>query len=448
MFVVACSVTPQNALLKNAGGSNTYHYRALKSVSPSNQLLVLVAMSGGGKRSAAFSYGVLKALRDTSVRIDGRKVRMLDEVDFIQAVSGGSFTAAFYGLERDKIFDGRYEAFLKENTERQVLARVLAPWNLLSFFGLGEGTNAAMARYWDRRLFGGRTFRDLAAQGRPVINIQATDASHGTVFVFNQLYFDLICSDLMTFPIAQAVAASNGFPGLFSPITLVNRSSKCHRSRPRWIRDALRKPDQTSRQYHFIKSLSVYLDDRKNKYVHLIDGGVVDALALRGGINSISLTGSGRKSKNQGAFNNIRHYVVIVANAQSKPDRGWGRSKTFPGVVKLLSAASGAQIDSYNFETIAVARRASEWVAKALTGLRCKGRKGCPPTKLHFVLLTFENLRDRRLRRIFNNMRTALTLKNKDADRLIKAGYDLTRANPALRRLLKDLGGSIAPAID
>jgi hypothetical protein len=60
--------------------------------------LVLLSFSGGGKRSAAFGYGVLKGLRDYPVTVDGSQKRLLDTVDIMSSVSGGSFPAAYYGL--------------------------------------------------------------------------------------------------------------------------------------------------------------------------------------------------------------------------------------------------------------------------------------------------------------------------------------------------------------
>ena len=53
---------------------------------------------------ATLSYGVLQELRDTCVVVDGIEQRLLDEVDLITAVSGGSFTVAYYALYSDLVF--------------------------------------------------------------------------------------------------------------------------------------------------------------------------------------------------------------------------------------------------------------------------------------------------------------------------------------------------------
>jgi len=85
------------------------------------QDLVILAFSGGGTRAAAFSYGVLEALRRIEVvtRV-GRKMRLLDEVDLITGVSGGSFTALAYGLYGENLFDEYDARFLKRNVQGEL----------------------------------------------------------------------------------------------------------------------------------------------------------------------------------------------------------------------------------------------------------------------------------------------------------------------------------------
>jgi len=66
--------------------------------------LYFLAFSGGGTRAAAFSYGVLEELRRTEVVIDGQRRRLIDEVDIISGVSGGSFTALAYSLYGERLY--------------------------------------------------------------------------------------------------------------------------------------------------------------------------------------------------------------------------------------------------------------------------------------------------------------------------------------------------------
>jgi len=88
------------------------------------QDLVILAFSGGGTRAAAFSYGVLETLRTIQVVTKtGRKTRLLDEVDVITGVSGGSFTALAYGLYGEKLFDEYDARFLKRNVQGELTTR-------------------------------------------------------------------------------------------------------------------------------------------------------------------------------------------------------------------------------------------------------------------------------------------------------------------------------------
>ena len=66
--------------------------------------LFVLSFSGGGTRAAAFSYGVLEELRRTEIVIDGQPRRLIDEVDIITGVSGGSFTALAYALYGERLF--------------------------------------------------------------------------------------------------------------------------------------------------------------------------------------------------------------------------------------------------------------------------------------------------------------------------------------------------------
>ena len=86
---------------------------------------IILSFSGGGTRAAALAYGVLQELRDTSFTAQGKSMRLLDDVDIISSVSGGSFTAAYYGLYGDKLFNDFKKVFLYHHIENQILKRFL-----------------------------------------------------------------------------------------------------------------------------------------------------------------------------------------------------------------------------------------------------------------------------------------------------------------------------------
>src|SRR5215467_8090284 len=93
--VGGCAHWPATPRLEQAGAPG-YRPGDVGQGGRSDELLVVVAMSGGGTRAAALGYGVLEELRRTEVTVNGVQRRLLDEVDVISAVSGGTFPAAYY----------------------------------------------------------------------------------------------------------------------------------------------------------------------------------------------------------------------------------------------------------------------------------------------------------------------------------------------------------------
>ena len=89
----------------------------------------MLTFSGGGTRAAALAYGVLEVLRATPIVWEGERRSLLDEVDVISAVSGGSFTAAYYALKRERAFADFESAFLKRDVEADLRRQLLSPVN-------------------------------------------------------------------------------------------------------------------------------------------------------------------------------------------------------------------------------------------------------------------------------------------------------------------------------
>ena len=193
----------------------------------SDELLLILAFSGGGTRAAAFAYGILEELAATPVVLGGQSRRLLDEVDLISSVSGGSFTAAYYGLYGDRIFRDFETDFLRRPVERELFVQLLRPYNWVRLASPFFNRSRLAAEYYDEHLFRGATFADLERQPGPGILINATDLSTGSRFAFNRFFFDPICSDLSRYHVAQAVTASSAVPVLLTPVTLENRAGAC-----------------------------------------------------------------------------------------------------------------------------------------------------------------------------------------------------------------------------
>ena len=129
LLLAGCAHYPVNAPLTHATPETGYRFANLSHTNNSDSLFAVLAFSGGGTRAAALSYGVLEELAQTRIVWEGRRGRLLDEVDLISSVSAGSLTAAYYALYGDRIFSDFEPAFLKRNIQGRLLAPYFSPVN-------------------------------------------------------------------------------------------------------------------------------------------------------------------------------------------------------------------------------------------------------------------------------------------------------------------------------
>src|SRR5262249_50472869 len=146
LLLCGCVQRPVNPPLTAHGHNAAYEFEHLERNRGKQDDLVVLAFSGGGTRAAAFSYGVLETLRRIEITASsGERYRLLDEVDLITGVSGGSFTALAYGLYGDKIFDDYEQQFLKRNVQSAIVKRVLNPLNWGALWSKGWGRSELAA---------------------------------------------------------------------------------------------------------------------------------------------------------------------------------------------------------------------------------------------------------------------------------------------------------------
>jgi NTE family protein len=406
--------------------------------------LILLAFTGGGKRSAAYSYGALRGLADTRITVGSATIRLLDQVSMISGVSGGSFTAAYYGLYRDKIFTDFERDFLKRDIEAYIYGTYLLPWNWRWAMDANYGTNDRMAEAYDALMFHGARYEDLLKRGRPMIVLQATDVSFGAVFPFTQEYFDLICSDLLRYPIARAVAASNGFPILFTPITLENHAARCRGRVPAWIRSAEAVPDRFSIRRHLAEQGRRYLDAEKTRFIHLLDGGIADNLAMRGYIELMTRNSTDLRElppKEISELMRIRRILVLSIDGQAAADSRWPQRRSIGGISQIFAAVSGTQIDRYNLDTVNLMRESLERVKGSLIRVRCRAAKlidgqPCNDVQVFFDQLALSGIRDESVRNRLALIPTGLTLDSKDVDLLIESGRKAVVDSSTIRQFV------------
>ena len=442
-----CAHYPVNQSLRQADPQAGYRARNLADPANDDQLLLLLSFSGGGTRAAAFSYGVLETLRDTTIACRGCQRRLLDEVDWISGVSGGSFTAAYYGLFRDRMFEDFETRFLKRNIQGDLARATLfnpVNWTKLSS-GYYDRSDLA-ADYYNKHVFEGKTFGDLLAQKAPMIVINATDMVHGTRFSFVQYMFDVICADLSTLPVARACAASSAVPMLLSPITVRNYAGKCGYHMPEALAQAMVPPrDVTTRRFDLANNMMPFLDSKKKPYIHLVDGGVADNLGLRAALERVTLMGDPWTTLKYAKMENVHKVVFVVVNAETEIDDKWDRREKIPPFGAMLESYSSIAIERYNMETVALLSESFPRWADEIRRGRCGSGPistepgACGDIEFYLVQVKFDALDDAAERSYLKRLPTSFVLKPDEVDKLRDAARRILLQSKEFQRLIHDL---------
>jgi len=457
-LIAGCASRPVNPPITQTDLRTGYRLETRQAQSTnSKENLVILAFSGGGTRAAAFSYGVLEFLRRTEiVAQNGQKFRLLDSIDVITGVSGGSFTALAYGLYGEKLFDDYEQRFLKRNVQGDLISRALSPRYWGDLLSEGWGRSELAAQLYDEILFNGATFGDLNRGNGPMIVASATDISTGSRFVFNQGTFDVICSDLNAVTLSRAAAASSAVPVVLSSITIKNYGGTCNWSPPPWSKLFLgdNPPRPAARAIRSIYNLQSYGDGIKRPYLHLVDGGVSDNVGMRAVLDTLQVLESLNEAGQPTPLDDAKRIIVFVVNSLSSPPTTWDQSYSPPGTVDILLKSAGTPIDAFSYETIELLRdMAAQWQIKRLlrNSAAFAANKDAavakalrvPAAEIYAIDVSFAALKDKKELEYLNLQPTAFVLEPEAVDRLRAAGGTIILESPEFKRLLKDIGATL-----
>lgn len=229
-----------------------------------NKALVILALSGGGSRSAYWSASLMLKLSEVFKNQD---LDILKEVDAISCVSGGTMPAAYYVVSRDsddqsgqdfsnRVWDEKtVKELMSKNYRDEWFRNWFWPTNIIKYWFTAYDRTDIMAQVFSDNFLSHKEtgvalkFKDFNKK-RPYIIINATNATHdyfGDIFTFTVDNFQKINADLSDYEIARAIMASSTFPGVFNFMTLKN---------------------------YAISTASA------SRYLHLFDGGNVDNLGV------------------------------------------------------------------------------------------------------------------------------------------------------------------------
>ena len=409
-----------------------YSWHEWSSNDRNNDIDMSVSFSGGGTRAAALSYGVLKGLRDTTIEVDGKSVRLLDQIDQISSVSGGSFTSAYYGLNGDGIFDTYKEAFLLRDVEKELFWGLTNP---LEWFRRGGRTEMAI-RFYNDTIFHDATFADFR-KDLPLIVINASGLGNGVRFSFIQEYFNLFCSDLESFPVAKAVAASSSVPIVFLPVVL-EKYSECDSSEPGWLKAAKAKAKTNNDPLlaETVRGIEILINKERLRYVHLVDGGITDNLGLLALYDLITLTGGAQQTVRSYDTKPPKYFIVLSVNSSTDPNLDMDISTAEPSISETIGAMSDIQLHRYNSSTLALMKSSIKKWAKAVSTPEHQ-------VKPYFISIGLKDVVKPKLRLFLNKIPTSFGLSEKAVDNLVNTGIELLHNNPEYQRLVSDLQGEI-----
>ncbi len=438
LLLVGCATRPSNAPLARYDHEYGYRVSNWQAERGDPEFGLVVAMSGGGTRAAAFSYGILEELRRTSVPTSRGPAPLLDQVNLVTGVSGGSFTALAFALYGDRLFEEYEQRFLKRDVQSDLIGAVLNPTTWPKILGGSFTRSDLAAEYYDRILFEGATFGDLRSRGGPFANVAATEVTTGARITFNQNTFDLLCSDLSSVRLARAAAASSAVPGVFAPVGFDNYAGTCGFD----LRENMVRafgPDVAGatpgRATLRDRELAALQDNVAHRYLHLIDGGLSDNVGLRTVLEGLEVAMASEQFRAVTGFDKLKRFAVVAVNSLADTENDWGTHEAPPNVVSMLIRATGVPIDRYSYEQVELLRD----FVRAMQ--RVRGPDGQPlAIEFYAIDINFDAIADPDEKRYFRNLPTSFALTDEQVDRLREMAGRLLRQSPDYQRLLRDLG--------
>ena len=446
LLVGGCASTHFENTPLQAGEAN----RDRRSIDPASpdRPVILMTFSGGGSRATALAEAVLREMSRTRYAAGDGPHALSEDVNLISSVSGGSVTAAWFGLHRgpghwDGDLDGLRSDFL---TQDNMATLELDAVNPITLVGLVTGRITrieAEEALFNDRLFHGATLAALNQPGKPYIVLNATDMAGGETFAMTPRRLDDVCSNYDALPVATVVSASAAFPILLTPVAFKDYSEGCRGvlRNGEWIRDDLSNP------YTPYLNLAEYKDARYANdlrhgpnpyrpidYLYFLDGGLADNLgtrSLRSALIAPYDDAAVLRSINEGK---IRRLAVIVVNARSDPPNRLYQQPQQPGLVGQIQTVTSAPIDANTANSeVALSALLGE-LAQAAAGARNSARFG--GMQIYGITVDYDQipadtpahiaLRDRA-----KDVPTSWTLTGPQLQTTEEAGRFLLRRHPA-----------------
>jgi NTE family protein len=227
---------------------------------------------------------------------------------------------------------------------------------------------------------------------------------------------------------------------VFSPNTLWNHAGRCGYAPSKLVAAAVDAPAPRhlgeSRMQLRAREMAAYLDTNQNPYVHLVDGGVADNLAVRGLLEIADIAQNQKSASNGGAPLRLRKFLFITVDAGTDSSSQISKSADIPGFGAVVEAIADIPIQRYSAETRLLLQAAFEkWRVQA----REAGAAGDAP-ELYAIEVSLRSVPGEQERRQLMQLPTTLYLPASDVRLLREAAGQLVRNAPDFQRIMRAVG--------
>jgi len=302
------------------------------------------------------------------------------------------------------------------------------------------------------RYFQHKTFGDLLGRNqRPLIAINSTDISLGQQFQFTQRFFDYLYSDLSSYEISRACAASAAVPGLLTAMTLANHPKGDDYVRPQWIEDTLKNSEPGSWTHQYAEDFEHYIDDHV-RFVHLVDGGVSDNLGLLPAIRFVAQTPDNEDVRKMLIARGTKKVIIITVNAKTETSYDWGVTDQIVGIFKMLSMATGTPMGDFTkaqisymrllIEKIDMEKEYQEQIATIVSENNISLKtplKAASPLDYAFAEVSFKQVDDATEQKYLLELPTSFRLTRAQVDRLRAAAKTALENSGEYQEILAEL---------
>lgn len=424
-----------------------YRMQRVFAQDPGDRMYLQVSVSGGGARAAALGFGVLEALRDTPITFEGKPQRLIDQVDLVMGVSGGSLIAAYYTLKGPDGFLDFEREFLNQRLQSDLLWRLGSPRSLWRLGSSRFGRSDLLQEVLDERLFRGATFGTLAQAARkPFMILYATDMVSGTRFEFIQEQFDYLCSDLASLPLARAVAASSAAPLVLSPVVLWNHApaqgaAGCGEPPLRALIGSQGAGGASRRMAELDALRGADAQGPHRPYIHLVDGGLSDNVSARGPLDFFDQFGSVVAGARAAGYRGVKHTVFILVNAETSARSPEDRSADVPGTLRAALALADIPINRNSDSALSQMRSTIEAWAAEVRAAHARGdyEVFAADARFYLIEVTLGSEPDAAKREALQQIPTSLQLPAEDVARLRAHAKAALQRSAEFQRLLREL---------